>query len=230
MCAFTMLAVPLILSFCILPDCTGNSVKYLNYLFECSVREQFAPNLPALPHLFYFNLGILAARYARGTEEAMKIGAKLVWKRLALLSLGLAFCFLVLNYPLATVWSAGYGNIQLKTKWGMITRGFTEGPSFLWLVGNLFPIYVVLATAIGLQVAVHQWPKLNCVLGWFLGELQHLGANVLLYLIVGDIMLAGLWRGAMQQYPLDAHGAAAMTFGIFAGTRFIHYLGASSRL
>lgn len=229
MCAFAMLAVPLALSFCILPDCTGSS-KYLNYLFECNVRAPFAPNLPALPHLFYFNLGMLAARYIRETEEAVKIGAKVVWKKLAAMSLALACVLLILHYPLSTVWTWAYGNIQLETKWGMITRGFSGGPSFLWLVGNLFPIYIVLAACIAIQVAMTQWSRVSCALSWFIGELQHLGANVLLYLICGDVALSGLWRGRMNQYPLDFHGAAAMTFGLFAGIRFLHYLGASSRL
>lgn len=228
-CAFAMLAMPLALTYCIIPDCTG-SVKYLNYLFECSVREQFAPNLPALPHLFYFNLGVLASRYAIGTEEAMKFGAKLVWKKLTAVSLALACFFLILHYPLATVWSGAYGNIQVKTTWGMITRGFNEGPSFLWLVGNLFPIYATLVACIGIQVAVAQWPRVSCLLNGLLGELQHLGANVLLYLICGDVALSGLWRGRMNQYPLDFHGCAAMTLGLFGIVRFVHYLGASSRL
>jgi len=228
-CAFAMLATPLALTYCILPDCTG-SAKYLNYLFECGVRDSFAPNLPALPHLFYFNLGVLASRYATGTEEAMKVGGKLVWKKLAALSLALACFFLILHYPLSTVWSGAYGNIQVKTTWGMITRGFTGGPSFLWLVGNLFPIYVLLASCIGIQVAVAHWPWVSYVLTWLLGELQHFGANVLLYLICGDVALSGLWRGRMNQYPLDFHGCLAMTVGLFVGIRFLHYLGASSRL
>ena len=36
--------------------------RYLQYILVCSFRDPIGqPGLPALPHLFYFNLGALAS-------------------------------------------------------------------------------------------------------------------------------------------------------------------------
>lgn len=136
---------------------------------------------------------------------------------------------LVLCYPLSTVWSYNYGNIYAPTQWGPISRGFNDGPSILWLVGNLFPIYILMGFTFFVYHFVEWHPWLMFPVRLLLEELEHLGANVLMYLVVGDICLAGLWRGLMNEYPLDTRGCAWATVMIMAMIRFIHYLGASSR-
>mmetsp|Transcript_127908 Transcript_127908/g.239218 ORF Transcript_127908/g.239218 Transcript_127908/m.239218 type:complete len:469 (+) Transcript_127908:146-1552(+) len=236
---FALLCVPLAFTQVIIPDCTG-ARKYLNYFFECTSREQFAPVLPAVPHLFYFNLGILFARSARALSWEMKMGNQVNLRVLGALFLVLMNVCLFLSYPLMTVWSSAYGNIMVPTKWGMVTRGFVNGPSLLWLLGNLFGVFLLLATSMGLYLLATMdgpavWKALRAVvLRPVLGQLEHLGANVLMYLVVGDLCLAGLYRGLSNQWPLDAasspgSGGALMTFAIFMVVRFVHYLGNSSR-
>jgi len=115
---------------------------------------------------------------------------------------------------------------------GSNTRGFVNGPSVLWLVGNLFTIDVLLAATVAIHLLCHVFYSDLVVLGplrYVLDELEHLGANVLLYLVVGDLILAGLWRGATNQYPLGTAGCFQVTLIITCVTRFLHYLGASSR-
>lgn len=228
-CGAVMLLLPLATTWIVVPECVGWK-KYLGYLFECTLREAYAPVLPGVPHLFYFNLGLLLSRLVKHLAAQAKDGEQVDGKFMSFCGLGLAFVFLVLSYPLYSVWSLNYGNLTAMTKWGAVTRGFVDGPSVLWLLGNLFSIYVLLASSIATYVAVQRAPKfLSMPLRVLLGELEHLGANVLLYLVVGDLLLAGLWRGQMNQYPLDNQGCIAMTLGLFCVTRFLHYLGASSR-
>lgn len=238
-----MLGLPLAMTQFIIFDCTGRR-KYLNYFFECTNREMFAPVLPAVPHLFYFNLGVLFARGVRALSGELQQGKQLELRFLGMLFAVVMNVCLLLSYPLMTVWSAGYGNIMVPTKWGMVTRGFTNGPSILWLLGNLFGVFSLLAASAVLYVLATLdgsavWRAFRTVvLQPVLGQLEHLGANVLMYLVVGDLCLAGLYRGASNQWPIDSAsepgtgggtGGAVMTASIFLVVRFIHYLGASSR-
>lgn len=227
-CAAALLLVPLALTQFWIVDCTGNR-KYLGYLFECTYREAYAPVLPALPHLFYFNMGVLASRYMRYIGAELKSGRDVNLKALAAQASGVLASFLVMSYPLYTVWAANYGNLMVPTKWGMVTRGFTDGPSPLWLVGNLFVVAVLLAACVGMLLLGQVESLWFCPLRLLLSELEHYGANVLMYLVVGDICLAGMWRGMMGQYPLDTNGCITVMCGVLLVTRFVHYLGASSR-
>jgi len=226
--AFTMLAAPLALTQVVVPDCSGLH-KYLGYVFVCHVREPYSPVLPGLPHLFYFNLGVLLSRYIKALSADLKAGADIDVRRLVVLCICAGALFLVLCYPLATVWAYNYGNIYAPTQWGPISRGFNDGPTPLWLVGNLFPIYVLMGFTLYMYHLVEWHPWLLFPVHLILDQLEHLGANVLMYLVVGDICLAGLWRGLQNEYPLDSRGCMYATVMIMAVVRFIHYLGASSR-
>jgi hypothetical protein len=225
----TMLGLPLAMTFFVIPDCTGMN-KYFGYFFECAKREAYSPVLPGIPHLFYFNIGLLMSRGIKNFQAQVKAGEAPEAKRMCFFGLGIAAVFLFMSYPLFSVWDNNYGNLMRPTKWGMVTRGFTNGPSILWLVGNLFWVYCLLLSCIATHVAVLNAPKLVAVPArMLLDELEHLGANVLLYLVLGDLLLAGLWRGMMNQYPLDVNGCWTMTIILFFVIRFVHYLGASSR-
>merc|ERR1719213_1298501 len=68
--AFVMLSFPLLLTQCVVPDCTGNK-RYFQFFIPCDKREPMGmANLPALPHFFYFNLGVLAAIGTKHFGEA----------------------------------------------------------------------------------------------------------------------------------------------------------------
>merc|ERR1719305_113299 len=51
----------------------------------------------------------------------------------------------VLAYPLYEQWWLNYGNISVQTKYGEIIRGWSRGPTPLWLLGNLFWLYALCA-------------------------------------------------------------------------------------
>jgi hypothetical protein len=226
--AATLLVVPLLITFYHVHDCTGNR-KYIQFFLPCDVREAWTANLCGLPHLFYFNLGLLASRAVRGTSAAEF--AAIPRGFAAAVGTGVALVLAILAVPLASVWSMNYGNLMVDTQWGWVIRGFVDGPSPLWLLGNLFAISVLIiicGALLALSVSHAESP-------WFyplrllLSELEHYGANILMYLVIGDICQAGMYRGAMGQFPLDMSGCLTVLCGILFVTRFLHYLGASSR-
>jgi hypothetical protein len=200
--------------------------KYFGYFFECTYRDAWSPVLPAFPHLFYFNMGLLLARLVRKVDGDLKAGVSIDVRKIALASMCLGLFSLVCCYPLATVWAANFGNLSVPTKWGPITRGFVDGPSVLWLLGNIFPVFALLTFSMVVQYIIDTyavglvfWP-----VQFIRKELANLGANVLLYLVVADICLAGLYRGNYGQFPLDTQGCFIMVCGITGITRFLQFL------
>lgn len=226
MCAAFLLLGPLALTRLVVHDCTGMR-KYFGYMFECTLRDAWSPVLPALPHLFYFNLGLLLARVVRTVDADRKAGAGIDCTKLGAASTLFGAMTLILCYPLATVWAYSYGNISVPTRWGPITRGFVDGPSVLWLLGNVFPVFALLALSLSLQHAVNMYANgpLGAPVLFIRSELANLGANVLLYLIVADMCLAGVYRGNYGQFPLDTEGCSMMCFGIIFVARFLQFLG-----
>lgn len=210
-----LLILPLCLTFFVVHDCTGRR-KYINMFLACDQREAWSANLAALPHLFYFNIGLICARLLR------EYGFKSVT---CFTAIGLGIVFALLATPLYSVWDMNWGNVMSKTDYGMVTRGFVDGPSMWWLVGNLFSLYLLLISCV-----IFNRAKI-CL--WLNHQLQHLGANILLYLVVADIILAGAYRGAAtpkDAYPLAVFpGGLGVTLSILCATRFLHYLAQSSR-
>jgi len=230
LCAAVMLFAPLGLTRCVVADCTGFK-KYLNYFLECSVRELWSPNLPALPHLFYFNLGILLSRGVGNFLSEYELGQVFDERKVVAAFVATTVTLAILSYPLMTVWAANFGNLSVASPWGTISRGFSDGPSVLWLLGNLFGLELLMIVCISIQILVersqaYMLPRLLQIL---CRELEHLGANVLLYLVVADMCLAGLYRGAQGQFPLDVYGCGLVTLTIVLVTRLIFYLASSSR-
>lgn len=225
-CVLILLLGPLALTRLIVPDCTGLR-KYFGYFFECTLREAWSPVLPALPHLFYFNLGLLLARIVRSVDGDLKSGTLVNGSKLAMGSVVCGLVALVLCYPLYTVWAYNFGNLSVPTRWGPITRGFVDGPSVMWLLGNVFPVFAVLAFSISFQYTVDRYDGGACSwpLRFIRSEVANLGANVLLYLVVADMCLAGLYRGSLGQFPLHTQGCMGMTCGIICITRFLQFLG-----
>lgn len=220
-CSTALLLTPLACVRLVAADCTGLK-KYLGYFVECTLRDPFAPVLPALPHLFYFNMGLLFARSLRMLPQSQVDRSKFLAGCLIF-----AIFSAALTYPLMTVWASNFGNISVPTKFGPITRGFVDGPSVLWLLGNVFPVSTVLAMAFAFQYYLDTHKHLGL---WFVrtlrNELAQLGGNVLLYLIVADLCLAGLYRGQGNE-PLGQRGCALMTVTVIGITRFLQYLSTS---
>lgn len=233
--AIIMLLVPMKLTQIVIEDCTGLR-KYAGYFLECTKRDPFAPVLPALPHLFYFNMGIILSRVVVELDGNLKSGYRPDKGMLISSSLFLAMLLSTLSYPLITVWASNYGNVMEKTRWGMVTRGFVEGPSVLWLLGNIFPVTIMFVLSCSVHVAARFYKASNAIvhwvvlapLRWFRDEMAFMGSNVLLYFVVADLCLAGLYRGKTEM-TLPLSGTIPMTIGILAIVRFLHYLSAAGR-
>lgn len=222
-----MLLAPLLLTKLVVPDCTGTR-RYFQFFLPCDKRDSVGmANLPALPHFLYFNLGVLAAvgtRYASEfswpTSRVAQVQFSSVLATGGLVMLVVNVLLAVLAYPLYDAWWQNFGNIATTTRFGEIIRGWSRGPSPLWLLGNLWGVYSLLVVSVLAAVLSKQ----NAVLRAVTHELEHFGANVLIYLVVSDCLLAGLYRGT---FPLTAATGGLATAAILGATRFIHYLGAS---
>lgn len=232
--AFLMLALPLMLTWFVIPDCTGMK-RYMQVFLVCDKREPVGMvNLPALPHFFFFNLGVLASVGLQKLKpklnemsavELLTEGANKAFLFIFIAEVVLAIC----AYPLYTVWWSNYGNLMIQSKFGWIIRGWSRGPTILWIVGTLFGIYNILLFAFALSMTVRYGLRagpaaaLDAVGKW----LEHLGANVLIYLVVSDCLLAGMYNP--NSFPLSVNGAGVATFIMLFAIKFIHYLGQSGR-
>lgn len=229
-CVAFLLLGPLALSRVSVHDCTGVR-KYYGYFFDCTIRDAFAPVLPALPHLLYFNAGLLLARGVKAIDDN-KVDIQIVTKVAAMV----LFVSAGLTAPLIKLWSYNFGNLSMPVQLGSVSmqvnRGFVDGPSPLWLLGNVFPVSAVLLSVLGGSYWAGSSKANNSPGHFIIRELQNLGEHILLYLIIADLCLAGLYRGTNAQndnFPLSAPGCAAMTFGILFLTRAVQYLCTSSR-
>lgn len=254
--AAAMLCGPLLLTFLVVPDCSGPTLRrYTQVFLNCDKRDPVGmANLPALPHAFYFNMGMLGAaamarfrpsaepdpesdheeknpveRALSASAQAVKQEAESAARReLARTRLCAAMvvlpCLILVSIPVVSLWRYSYGNLSVHTPWGAVIRGFSRGPSLLWLVGNVLGVglafgFAVLLTAVSERLG-------GVVLFLFEEVIEHFGANVLLYLVLTDLILAGLYHGT---FTLTVADGAVVTACLLAGTRFVHYLAASSR-
>lgn len=241
--AVALLLCPIFLSFCVIHNCSGLK-HYLNFFMPCRYRGLAfeSPNLPALPYLFDFGLGVTAALAKEewlghlrpeGNSMIMPWSSASFW---LLVSLIATIGFYITFTPLKNIfWDAQLGNVRVQTPWGWMIRGFDEGPSMLWLLSTVFPIQCWFVISFfmakgSLASQCDQGPL--CLFRWFTKALEHLGANVLFYLVVADVFLAGLFRAnsfAPDQYPFDTMDAFGCTILILLMGGFIHYLAATAR-
>ncbi len=268
LCAALVLA-PLLLTIHPVQNCTGMPRKYLNILLPCEWQEPWTSNLPALPHLTYFNLGLIASRFvgwldrsAHLLADGRALGkerhvANVVWSNRWLLGVYVltGVLFYALSIPLFRAWGSAWGNLYTTVTVDGYTipikRGFKEGPNFWWLAGMLFPLYCIFSGVALLRSTISYLrtsdaTSKNTAAGWSrtLAEaidyaldnfFSHMGANILLYLIVTDLILAGSYRGgqagiaAQDTFPLTVWQGGYYTAWIFAVIRFLHYLAKSSR-
>jgi len=231
--ALFMIFAPLLITKMVVADCTGNG-RYFQFFLPCDKREASGmANLPALPHFFYFNIGVVAAVAVKLFGECLDSTAsqlpglntlaKFDFRGIGVAALALQVVLAVLAYPLYAVWWTSYGNISTMTPYGEIIRGWSRGPTPLWLLGNLWAIYTLVLFCLAFAYVAR---KFTCF-QYLTRELEHTGANVLIYLVVSDCLLAGLYRGT--EFPLTAAGGCVATVSIMLATRFVHYLGHSGR-
>lgn len=257
---FIMLGGPILMTFMVVPDCSGPSLRrYLQYLVVCDKRDALGmASFPVLPHCLYFNAGlVLAAITAKlfpqkqlpidmadtprvsdpveravgaarqATAQAAQRESEGVYRRdfLRMHIMWVFGCFAALvmfALPVLSVWKYSYGNLAAETPWGHVVRGFSRGPSALWLLGNMLGVFSAFLVAVFVAWIVE---KLRGPAIWLSNALEHFGANVLLYLIVTDVVLAGLYHG---DFPLTVGDGGVVTMCLLVTTRLVHYLCAST--
>merc|ERR1719424_1159566 len=137
---------------------------------------------------------------------------------------------LVLFLPLGQVWLyTDLSVVQMPTPFCQLVRGFSNGPSMLWLLATLWPV-ATWAGIIVVLVTLRGTP-LGCLLHLPLSCLEHLGANVLYYLVVTDLFLAGMFRGLTHAdpNPLNLTACLGCTTLMFVAARFLHFICKASR-
>jgi hypothetical protein len=233
---------PVLFTFFAIPDCTGNK-RWVQWLLVCGKRDIDTPSFPVLPYLVDFSLGILAAAcWSRFLSDLRPVGNGGPNGGSSILPMSdlrrwwfalhrTALVLLVFFVPLGQVWLyTDLSVVQMATPVGQLIRGFSNGPSMLWLLATLWPVAMWTATIAVLVIL--KGTALGLVLQWPLRGLEHLGANTLYYLVVGDVFLAGMFRGLLKDT-----GAAAFPIqkclictGLILGFgRFLHLLCKTSR-
>lgn len=232
---------PILLTLVAIPDCTGN-MRWAQWLFVCDKRDLDTPTLPALPHLIDFGIGVLVASgWDRFISHLKPVGQggrsgglhllpmkeAVQW---ALLVLGASVKLLFLFLPLGQVWL--YEDLvepHVHTPVGQLIRGFSGGPSPLWMLATIWPA-AVLGVVACVLVLLRGGP-LGIILHWPMVYLEHLGANVLYYLVVVDLFLAGMSRHLEKsgKGALDAPTCILCTVLVLAFARFLHMAAQGAR-
>jgi len=233
---------PLLLTLVALPDCTGN-MRWAQWFFVCDKRDPDTPSLPALPHLFDFGVGVLLAsawdRFIAhlkpvgqgGVSGGLHLLPASAAKHWAAVVLSASVVLLLLFIPLGQVWLfEDLQDVQLHTPVGQLIRGHSQGPSPLWLLSTVWPS-AVWATVAGVMVSLRGGP-LGYLIHYPLAWLEHLGANVLYYLVVVNVFLAGMYHGLDRsgKGQLDTLGSCILcTAMLLAFCRFLHFAAQGSR-
>lgn len=231
---------PLLFTFLVLPDCTGN-MRWAQFFMVCQKRDPDTPSLPALPHLLDFGIGILLASawdrfiahlkpVGQGESGGLHLLPMADLKTCSWMILAMSLFLLILFVPLGQIWLfENLSHVSLETPVGMLVRGYSGGPSALWMLGTIWPS-AVLGVFAGVLVALRAGPA-GYILHWPLAYLEHLGANVLYYLIVVDLFLAGMSRTLTDagKGGLDTSTCILCTVLVLAFCRFLHFAAQGAR-
>jgi len=204
--------------------------------------------LPALPYLFYFNLGVLLAvcwdRFladlrpvlvdgGRGTS-GMRGLSELPPERARHWCIGLVVTSLLTAthfVPVGQIWLfEDLSRTHVETSYGELTSGYMGGPSILWLLGTLWPIGVMLMS-VSVLVLSARIPVAGWLLRWLVNELEHCGCHFLYYSVVVEIGLAGMFRGRekRESSSLDIYQDFVVFLTILAIGRFLMFLARAGR-
>jgi len=233
---------PLLFTLVAVPDCTGPHRRWVQWFLVCDKRDIDTSSLPALPYLMDFGLGILvAACWKRFLADLRPVGdggpngghsilPMQALRHWCIITLSTSMALLLLFLPLGQVWFyTDLSVVKMSTPFGHLIRGFSDGPSMLWLLSTLWPA-ATLAGIVVVLVTLRGTP-LGVVLQWPLGWLEHMGANILYYLIVTDLFLAGMFRGFAHSdpFPFTLPACLLCTAFILSIGRFLHFMCRSAR-
>jgi len=234
---------PLLFTMFPLPDCTGY-MRWAQWFTVCEKRDLDTPTLPALPHLVDFGLGILvAAAWDRFIAHLKPLGQGGEGETAGLHLLPMASLrqwgvaimagckiLLLLFIPLGQVWLyTDFAHVHLQTPVGVLSRGYSGGPSCLWLLATIWPLAAlsVFACILVILKGGPLRPVLELPLVW----LEHLGANVLYYLIVVNLFLAGMshTQDKSGKNGIDTKSCIMTTVFILIFCRFLHFAAQAAR-
>lgn len=237
---------PLLLTLFPIADCTGK-MRWATFFLVCDKRDADTVALPALPHLFTFGIGVLFAgawdRFIARLKPVGRGGASGGLhilpmdgvRRWSAILLAVAVVLLMLFVPLGQVWLfVDLMQVNLQTPVGSLVRGYAGGPSAAWLLAAIWPS-AVWAMSAGVLVSVRSGAA-GYVLHWPLVALEHFGANVMYYLVVVDIFLAGMSgmtpavKDPTSTGPgLNTTSCILCTMLLLTFARFLHFAAAESR-
>jgi hypothetical protein len=232
---------PLLFTLHAVSDCT-RSGRWVQWFLVCDKRDIDTPSLAALPHLMDFGVGILVAAcwhrfladlrpyFDGGPTGGLSILPMKALRHWTALIMGSCMVTLLLFVPLGQVWFyTDLSVVQMATPFGQLIRGYSNGPSMLWLLATLWP--VAMWAALMMVLVTLRGTVLGCILKWPLGLLEHLGANVLFYIVLTDLCLAGMFRGFTHSdpFPFDLLSCIAATALIFLIGRWLHFISREAR-
>lgn len=235
------------LAICWFPLQSCGETNVLALFWPCGTEEKEIGAVPGLPHLMDFNLGLLAAAcWDRFLCQLRPYGGGgsnlhiLPWETARRWGLGLVALFGILSMlfvPLGQVMmSHDLFHTEVQTPFGSLQRGPSGGPSALWMLASLWPTASWAVCAVVL-VSYRGSPLIGSCLHYPLSFLEHLGANVLYYVVFLNIMLAGLCArhriyGHKSANDKDQSGLCESLVAallILCAGRFLHFIAKMAR-
>jgi len=206
---FALLAVPLLCS-CVhvAVDCTSGLTRFVPLLLDCTLKP---PSLifPALPHLVHFNAGVLAAMLVRRwTTPGIPVLSSRRPRLTELLGLVLG----------AGAVSTCFGMLLLTYRemdWSILDAGmFRRFPASIpWLLAGLSYGLMLLVAAVLVLPAKGAlggpWTVGGAVASTAMAYFEHLGANVLLYLTVSNILFFSVPTATLSTTQWSSPGNGA---------------------
>lgn len=235
LCAMVMLVgLPLSLSVvrCSHEVCSGTGGSYLCFLVPCNGGSRF----PALPYTAVFNVGVLTAGLVRRVSEGRDCR-----DRAAFLGAFAVACMPFAHAYLLKIRAEKTEGVSAT----LLTDRFAEHlspfeitripPTPGWLFATLGVGLIIFMPCVLAGIALQEYQGYYAV-RMVQAYMEHLGANVLLYLVLSNVLLLASrgWRGR-ERNGIDevrqgkAYEPFERTVIMLATVGFVHYLARSSR-
>lgn len=236
--AASLIVVPLMTSYIHAPlNCETGVARYVPFFVNCEIMSIRASRFPAWPQLANFNLGLLISMLVRRLEnvgnlttmEAEKENHGLLKELSAFMVVTMCVCA-AFGIKLLNYWS-DHDMEALETGEG-IFHFSRWPPSVAWLLGCMAVGFAWFCCTVGIGTFLVNYR--DSYARYPLAYFEHLGANVLAYLVMSNILLqaSGAFHGfagemltSSEKTEKNAEGAPAYrTAVMLAFIGFVHYL------